>query len=78
MNPIREAAVAIHDAESKHPGLAISMAVSHKYVHFTADMRGLQYSRSVTWTEIETANINVLTATVALLTNKIAAAADAA
>lgn len=78
MNPIREAANAIHEAESKHPGLSIRMDVSHKYVHLTADMRGLQMSRSVTWTEIESAHINVLVATVALITNKITAQADAA
>lgn len=78
MNPLREAAIAIHDAESKHPGLVIRMDVSHRYVHLTADMRSLQQSRSLSWDEIDTARINVLTATVALLVNKITAAADAA
>lgn len=33
MNPIRNAAIAIHDAEDKHPGLVIRMDVSCKYVH---------------------------------------------
>lgn len=71
MNPLREAAIAIHEAEKAHAGLLMRMDVSHRYIHITADMGELQMSRSVTWDAIEQARINLLTAEVALLTNKI-------
>lgn len=78
MNPFREAAIAIHEAEKAHPNLMMRMDVSHKYVHITAAYGDQELSRSVSWTEIEQAHINALTATVALVVNKITAQADAA
>lgn len=73
MNPIKEAALAIHEAEKANAGLRMRMDVSHKYVHVTADMGERQVSRSVAWADIEQAHINTLTATVALLVNQITA-----
>jgi hypothetical protein len=73
MNPIKEAAIAVHEAEKAHPGLKLRMDVSHKYVHVTADLGEQQLSRSVSWTDIEQARINTLTATVALVVNQITA-----
>lgn len=67
MNPIREAAVFIHEAEKANAGLRMRMDVSHLYVHVTADMGERQLSRSVTWVQIEQGIINILTATVALI-----------
>ena len=71
MNPVREAAEAIDQAEKRHPGLKMRMDVSHKYVHITADLGEQQVSRSVSWDEIELAHINVLSANVALAVNAI-------
>lgn len=75
MNQIKEAAIAIHEAETAHSGLAIAMHVSHKFVHLVGRRGDLELSRSVTWTEIEQARLNVLTAAVGLITNKLTAKA---
>jgi hypothetical protein len=73
MNPLKEAAFAIHEAETANPGLQMRMDVSHKFVHLTADLGERQVSRSVAWADIERDHINTLTATVALLVNQITA-----
>lgn len=74
MNPLREAAIAIHAAEAAAPGLAIRMDVSHKYVHLVGRRGGLEVARSTTWDEIELAQCNVLTTTVSQIVGQLAAA----
>lgn len=71
MNPIREAAIAIEQAEKRHSGLKIRLDVSHKYVHVTADKGELRVTRSASWDDIEAAHMNVVSANVALAVNEI-------
>ena len=60
MNPIREAAEAIHAAEKRVSALSLRMDVSHKYVHVTGRLKHWELSRSVSWAEIDDAPSTLL------------------
>ena len=61
MNQLREAAQAIHEAETATPGLSVRMDVSRKYVHLVGRRGDFEIVRTASWDEIEQAKFNVLT-----------------
>jgi len=74
MNPIREAAEAIHAAEKRVSALSLRMDVSHKYVHVTGRLKHWELSRSVSWAEIDDALVNPLTISIAAIENELTTA----
>lgn len=55
MNPLREAAIAIHEFERDFPELRIQMDVSHRFVHLTARCNGSQLTKTFAWQNLEDA-----------------------
>lgn len=60
MNPIKEAAIAIADAEKAHPGLSIRLDVGARLVHVVGRRDEREIVRTVAWADIEAQKISAL------------------
>jgi hypothetical protein len=75
MNPIKEAAEVIYETEKRVNGLSFRMDVSRRYVHITGGFKEFSLSRTIAWTDIETASVNPLTITINLIERSLIEAA---
>lgn len=71
MNPIREAAIALDQAEAAHPGLHLWLEIDPKYVLLAAERRGRRMSRVAVWAEIEDGKVNILLSHLSLIVERM-------
>lgn len=72
---LKEAADVADEAMRRHSGLSLSLRIHADSVRVVGRMNGLDYSRIISWTELEGSNFNVLTANVGLVVTRLTAKA---